>query len=87
MYWFWGVHMFWWIFWFVLLMTVIFAWARPRTVIRVDPAIEVLREKYAAGEVTDDEYLHRLAVLTGRAQPTTQPKPSAPAPRPQPAAA
>ena len=69
MYWFWGMNMFWWIFWIALLV-VIFAWMRPRASIRQDAAIEVLREKFAAGEITDEQYVHRLEVLTGRASPT-----------------
>jgi putative membrane protein len=66
MYWFWGMNMFWWIFWLLLVFGVIFAWQRPRTGIRRDAAVDVLREKYAAGEVSDEEYQHRLDVLTAR---------------------
>jgi putative membrane protein len=68
MYWFWGMNMFWWIFWLALL-AVMFVWVLPRGAHRRDSAIDVLREKYAAGEMADDEYRHRLAVLNGREAP------------------
>ena len=65
MYWgnhFWGMHMFWWIFWVVLVTSLAF-WTWPTPAKRHDSALETLRRTYAAGEITEEEYRHRLAVL------------------------
>ena len=66
MYWgnhFWGMHMFWWIFWFALVASLSF-WAWPTPAKRRDSALETLRRTYAAGQITEEEYRRRLAVLT-----------------------
>ena len=66
MYWsnhYWGMHMFWWIFWMVLVFSLLF-WAWPTPTKRRDSAIEELRRTYASGQITEEEYRHRLAVLT-----------------------
>lgn len=67
MYWgdhFWGMHLFWWIFWLALVAVLMF-WAWPRAAQRRDSALDVLRRRYAAGEISDEEYHHRLAILAG----------------------
>lgn len=71
MYWgpYWGMHMFWWIFW-AIAITVFVLWAirsaaedRPLDRTHRDDAVDVLRRAYAAGELAEDEYRRRLAVL------------------------
>jgi putative membrane protein len=65
MYWgnhFWGMHMFWWIFWVALVASMAF-WAWPTQTKRRDSALETLRRRYAAGEITEAEYRGSLAVL------------------------
>jgi putative membrane protein len=65
MYWanhYWGMHMFWWIFWLVVVTALLF-WAWPTPTKRRDAAIEELRRAYAAGQITEDEYRHKLDVL------------------------
>ena len=68
MYWgyhYWGMHLFWWIFWIALLAVLLSTgWPRSRVTGR-DAAIETLRTRYAAGEITETEYRERLAVLRG----------------------
>jgi putative membrane protein len=68
MYWyqwnFFGMHFLWWMFWAVL-MVVLFSVATPvprRTVrlYREDP-LGILQRRYAAGEITTDEYEQRKA--------------------------
>ena len=85
MYWgshYWGMHMFWWIFWLALTAVLLFgAW--PKHAVRRDGALDALRRRYAAGEISDEEYHHRLAVLAGREH--APPAPSEP-PKPQPKA-
>ncbi len=57
--WFWGMHLFWWLFWLVLiaaffaLMTPV-----PRKQARETP-LEILQRRYAAGEISTDEYAER----------------------------
>ena len=66
MYWshhYWGMHMFWWIFWLIAVGSLLF-WAWPTQTRRRDSAIEELRRSYAAGQISEEEYRHRLAVLT-----------------------
>lgn len=68
MYWsnhYWGMHLFWWIFWLSVVGWVLF-WGWPTPTRRRDSAIEELRRTYASGQISEDEYRHKLAVLTER---------------------
>jgi putative membrane protein len=75
MYWghhYWGMHVFWWIFWILVVIGLAYwlaYWLRPAEPKRHDSAVETLRRSYAAGEISEEEYRHRLAVLTGRDEP------------------
>ena len=77
-YYYWGMHLFWWLFWLALVVLLLATgWPRSRTVAhdaRRDAALDALRMRYAAGEIDEEEYQERLAVLIG---------PSRAAPRPQ----
>lgn len=68
MYWgyhYWGMHLFWWFFWVAIVMLLVSTgWPRSRVTVR-DAAIDALRTRYAAGEIDEEEYRERLAVLTG----------------------
>jgi putative membrane protein len=74
MYWgyhYWGMHLFWWLFWLALVALLLTTgWPRSRIDAR-DAAIDALRTRYAAGEIDEEEYQERLAVLTraGRVAP------------------
>jgi putative membrane protein len=64
--WFWGMHVFWWLFWiaaillfFVLLTPVPRSAARPRR----EAPLELLQRRYAAGEISTEEYDERKARL------------------------
>jgi putative membrane protein len=61
-----GMHVFWWIFWVVVIVAVAYVSLRargdPRQVSRASPH-EVLRRRYAAGELSTQEYEERKAVL------------------------
>jgi putative membrane protein len=76
---FFGMHSFWWIFWVIVIAVVVFALLRtsgsaaqaPRETLRETPREtphEVLRRRYAAGELTTQEYEERKAVLDRDAQ-------------------
>lgn len=72
MYWgyhYWGMHLFWWIFWIAIVVVLVStgwprSYGRPR-----DRAIDTLRSRYAAGEITEAEYRERMAVLQGAKPP------------------
>ena len=61
--WFWGMHVFWWLFW-ILLISLFFAVLRPvpRNKLRETP-LQILQRRYAAGEVSTQEYEERKAHL------------------------
>jgi len=57
--WFWGMHLFWWLFW-VLLIALFFGLLTPvpRHKVRETP-LEILQRRYAAGELSTEEYEER----------------------------
>ena len=79
MYWgyhYWGMHLFWWIFWIVLFVVILTTgWPRSRG-IPPDDAIDTLRNRYASGEIDEIEYHQRLAVLRGAKPPVVTSPPS-----------
>ena len=63
--WFFGMHFFWWLFWVVLIVTLLTT-VTPvpkRRAKSGEPAIEIRRRRYAAGELTTQEYEERKSVL------------------------
>ncbi len=62
--WFGGMHLFWWIFW-VILIVLFFSLLTPshsRKVQRESP-LKILQRRYAAGEISTEEYDERKARL------------------------
>lgn len=62
---FWGMNFIWWLFWLGLL-AAFFALATPvprRRVRLYDHPLSILRRRYAAGEITTQEYEERRALL------------------------
>lgn len=68
MYWynsqFFGMHFFWWMFW-IAIMIALFSWAPPvpRRTARLyrEGPLGILQRRYAAGELTTEEYEERKA--------------------------
>ena len=63
--WFFGMHAYWWLFWVVLLIGVFALFnrapgGRPRT---PESPLEIRQRRYAAGEISTEEYEARKAVL------------------------
>ena len=56
---FWGMHLFWWLFWFLIIATF-FATLTPvpRHKVRETP-LQILQRRYAAGDITTQEYDER----------------------------
>ena len=61
--WFWGMHILWWLFW-IAIIAIFFSLARPvpRHKGRETP-LEILKRRYAAGEITSAEYEERKTRL------------------------
>jgi putative membrane protein len=65
--WMWGMHWGWWIFWIVVIIALVIVFKRglpnqsskpPR-----ETPLETLQRRYAAGEITIEEYEERKAHL------------------------
>lgn len=57
--WFFGMHFFWWIFWFLVLVLVfalLMPAARRNTREVKESPLTVLQRRYAAGEISTEEY-------------------------------
>ena len=66
---FWGMHLFWWLFWMAIIIGF-FALMEPvpRSRARVlrarrETPLEILQRRYAAGELTTEDYEKRKAAL------------------------
>lgn len=63
---FFGMHFFWWLAWIALIIAFLstMASASRRTVrLRHDEALGILQRRYAAGEITTQEYEERKRVI------------------------
>jgi putative membrane protein len=57
--WFWGMHLFWWLFWFGLIaLFFCLPFPTPRSRTRETP-MQILQRRYAAGELSTEEYEER----------------------------
>ncbi len=70
--WFWGMHWIWWLFWVALIALIAGLWARrtPDTPFdahspdeRPETPLEILQRRYAAGEISTEEFEERKARL------------------------
>lgn len=59
---FWGMHIFWWLFW-IAVMVVFFSALSPTPRRQSERPLDTLKRRYAAGEITTEEYEERKAVL------------------------
>lgn len=61
---FFGMHFIWWAFW-IFLMFLLFGWFEPvpKKRIRRDSPFDILQRRFAAGEITEEEYEQKKAVL------------------------
>jgi putative membrane protein len=82
---FWGMNLLWWLFWIALLV-VFFALATPvprHRVRQYDHPLSILRRRYAAGEITTEEYEERRTRLMRDLQAPERPSEPAGLPRTQ----
>lgn len=61
---FWGMPLFWWVFWLFLLVLV-FGWFKPvpKRRIRRDSPLDILQKRFASGEITTEEYEQKKKIL------------------------
>jgi putative membrane protein len=62
---YWGMHAYWWFFW-VLIWICFFSFMTPmtRTTYRqIQSPLQILQKRYAAGEITSEEYEERRTKL------------------------
>ncbi|MHB0926319.1 MAG: SHOCT domain-containing protein [Gallionellaceae bacterium] len=60
---FWGMHVFWWLFWIVVILALFSPLMPVSRRRRRETPLEVLQRRYAAGEVSTEEYEERKAKL------------------------
>jgi putative membrane protein len=64
--WFWGMHLFWWLFWIVLIVLIFWLsgpLARNTARGSRETPLEILQRRYAAGEISTEEYEERKSRL------------------------
>ncbi|ARA94989.1 hypothetical protein AWN76_002485 [Rhodothermaceae bacterium RA] len=62
----WGMHWGWWVFWIAFILVVVMLFRRGRTELTTssrDTPLETLQRRYAAGEITTEEYEERRTRL------------------------
>ena len=68
-FWFFGMHALWWVFWLIVIIFLI-AFVMPGRNRRArETPLEILKRRYAAGEISKDEYEERRATLARDADP------------------
>ena len=60
---FWGMHIFWWLFWVAVIVVLFLPITPVSRGRRRETPLEVLQRRYAAGEVSTEEYEERKAKL------------------------
>lgn len=58
---FFGMHLFWWLFWLFLLVAFFF-FDVPKSPKKDDP-LRILKRRFASGEINEEEYRHKKSVL------------------------
>jgi putative membrane protein len=61
---YWGMHLFWWFAWIMLLIWIFAVpYDIPGQRRRKDSALDILQKRFAAGEITTDDYNHKRKIL------------------------
>ena len=63
-YYFWGMHMFWWILWLIMLFWIFATpYSIPGQRTKKDTPLDILQKRFASGEITKEEYKERKEIL------------------------
>lgn len=57
---YWGMNFFWWIIWIICVIWIFTRWGRGHT---KDTSYDILRKRFASGEITKEEYQEAKKVL------------------------
>jgi len=61
---FWGMHLFWWVLWAILLAWIfVLPWDIPGERRPRESPLEILRRRYAEGEISTEEFEERKRTL------------------------
>jgi len=60
---FWGMHVFWWLFWVAVIVVLFLPITPVSRGRRRETPLEVLQRRYAAGEISTEEYEERKTKL------------------------
>ena len=60
---FWGMHVFWWLFWIAVVVVLFLPLTPVSRGRRRETPLEVLQRRYAAGEISTEEYEERKTKL------------------------
>ena len=62
---FWGMHLFWWIIWIILLIWIfVTPWDIPGQRTKKDTPLDILKKRFAKGEITKEEYEEKKEFLS-----------------------
>jgi putative membrane protein len=61
---FWGMHLFWWILWFIFIFWI---FATPYNIpgqrMKKDSPLDILKKRFASGEITKEDYEERKRII------------------------
>ena len=61
---YWGMNMIWWIIWLILIFWIFaIPYDIPRQRRRKDSALEILKKRFASGQMTKEEFLTQKEIL------------------------
>ncbi len=61
---FWGMHLIWWVIWLILLFWIFATpYNLPGQKNKKDTPLEILKKRFASGQITKEEYQERKKIL------------------------
>ena len=67
---FWGMHFIWWIIWIIFLIWIFFIpFGRPGQNLKKEGPLDILKKRFAKGEISREEYEESRKLLNSDNQP------------------